>query len=109
MSTELLKFLGIEGLKNMILTSKYEAAIMDALNLCGQVTINDLAFQLGVSGETVRRHVDPLVKRGLALRVHGGIIAPISTQEAPFHRRLRKNLDAKRRLAKAASELIKDG
>ena len=88
----------------MALVSKYEAAIMDALNLCGQVTINDLAVQLGVSGETVRRHVDPLVKRGLALRVHGGIIAPISTQEAPFHSRL-----AKRRLAKAASELIKDG
>ncbi|XXK28704.1 DeoR/GlpR family DNA-binding transcription regulator [Arenicellales bacterium nBUS_45] len=105
----MLKLISFEDLKNMALVSKYEAAIMDTLNLCGQVTINDLAVQLGVSGETVRRHVDPLVKRGLALRVHGGIIAPISTQEAPFHRRLRKNLDAKRRLAKAASELVKDG
>ncbi len=93
----------------MALVSKYEAAIMGALNLRGRVTINDLAVQLGVSGETVRRHVDPLIKRGLALRVHGGITAPISTHEAPFHRRLRKNLDAKRSLARVASELIKDG
>jgi len=93
----------------MIRASKYEAAILDALNLRGRVTINELAGQLGVSGETARRHVEPLVKKGLAIRVHGGVTAPFSSHEAPFHRRLKKNRDAKRRLAKVAATLIEDG
>ena len=74
----------------MIRASKYEAAILDALNLRGRVTINELAGQQGVSGETARRHVEPLVKKGLAIRVHGGVTAPFSSHEASFHRCLKK-------------------
>jgi len=75
---------------HMIRASKYEAAILDALNLRGRVTINELAGQLGVSGETTRRHVEPLVKKGLAIRVHGGVTAPFPSHEVPFHRCLKK-------------------
>jgi DeoR/GlpR family transcriptional regulator of sugar metabolism len=74
----------------MIRASKYEAAILDALNLRGRVTINELAGQLGVSGETAWRHVEPLVKKGLAIRVHGGVTAPFLSHKAPFQKKKKK-------------------
>jgi DeoR family glycerol-3-phosphate regulon repressor len=64
---------------------------------------------LSVSDETVRRHVQPLVKKGLVLRVHGGIVLPDQLQEAPYLRRMDENKQGKQRIAEKVADLIENG
>ncbi len=87
--------------------SKHESQILREVRLSGACSIIELANVLSVSDETVRRHVQPLVKKGLIHRVHGGII--LAEQEAPFQRRLEENSKPKKRIAKRAAELIQHG
>lgn len=87
--------------------SKHELLILREVRLSGSCSIVELADLLSVSDETVRRHVQPLVKKGLVHRVHGGIV--LAEQEAPFQRRLEENRKPKQRIAKLAAELIHHG
>ncbi len=64
---------------------------------------------LSVSDETVRRHVQPLVNKGLVLRVHGGIVLPDQLQEAPYLRRMDENKKSKQRIADKAASLVQNG
>lgn len=64
---------------------------------------------LSVSDETVRRHVQPLVNKGLVLRVHGGIVLPDALHEAPYLRRMDENKKSKQRIAKKTASLIQNG
>ena len=89
--------------------TRHETAILNAVRLRGASSIAELADQLCVSDETIRRHVKPLVRKGLVIRVHGGVVLPDRLQEAPFQRRLQKNRDAKQRIARAMAEQIEDG
>ncbi len=87
--------------------SKHESEILRTVRMSGSCTISELAELLSVSDETIRRHVQPLVKKGLVHRVHGGIVLP--DQEAPFQRRLAENQRIKQCIAKKAAEWIQHG
>ena len=87
--------------------SKHESLILREARLNGACSITELAELLSVSDETVRRHVQPLVKKALVHRVHGGIV--LAEQEAPFQRRLEENRKPKQRIAKLAATLISHG
>ena len=82
---------------------------MQTVRLHGACTIGELAAQLQVSDETIRRNVKPLVSRGLILKVHGGIALPEQLQEPPFQRRMLEHRDAKQRVAALAAEQIENG
>jgi len=64
---------------------------------------------LSVSDETVRRHVQPLVNKGLVLRVHGGIVLPDQLHEAPYLRRMDENKKSKQRIAAYVAGLVQNG
>ena len=87
--------------------SRHENEILQTVRSRGSCTIMELASLLSVSDETVRRHVQPLVKKGLVHRVHGGVVLP--EQEAPFRRRLGENQQAKQLIASSAASLINNG
>ncbi len=87
--------------------SKHELLILREVRLSGSCSIAELADLLSVSDETVRRHVQPLVKKALVHRVHGGIV--LAEQEAPFLRRLEENRKPKQHIAKLAATLIHNG
>jgi DeoR family glycerol-3-phosphate regulon repressor len=89
--------------------SKRHAEILRLVGEAGTVTIADLATQLDVSLETVRRDVKPLTRDGSVLKMHGAIGLPTFVGEAPFERRMRENADAKRTIAKAVAATIRDG
>lgn len=89
--------------------SLHQAEILRVAQMKGSCTILELADHLGVSDETIRRHVKPLVKQGAVLKVHGGIIMPDRLREAPMDRRMDENRDAKIAIANAAAELVEDG
>ncbi|MCB1755502.1 MAG: DeoR/GlpR transcriptional regulator [Gammaproteobacteria bacterium] len=87
--------------------SRHESEILQTVRARGSCSIVELAALLSVSDETVRRHVQPLVKKGLVHRVHGGVVLP--EQEAPFRRRLGENQQAKEAIARQAASLINNG
>jgi DeoR family glycerol-3-phosphate regulon repressor len=92
-----------------VYTTKREAQILDAVRLRRSCSIGELASQLEVSDETIRRSIRPLVERGLVLRVHGGIVLPDPLQEPPFLRRMQESRAAKQRIAALAARQVHDG
>jgi DeoR family myo-inositol catabolism operon transcriptional repressor len=57
---------------------------------------------------TVRRDINELVSRGSAKKVYGGVCA-VSRDLIPYDERESKNAENKKRIAKAAAALVKDG
>ncbi len=75
----------------------------------GTLAVSEIANALGVSDETVRRDVRPLVHRGDVVKLHGAVTLPHQVGEAPFERRLREFAEAKRAIARRMAELVEDG
>jgi len=76
----------------------------------GRADVAELSEKFGVSRVTVRRDIDVLVEKGLAAKAHGGVLSLENklSYETPFHTRLSRNSDAKRRIARQAASLIAD-
>jgi DeoR/GlpR family transcriptional regulator of sugar metabolism len=73
-----------------------------------------LSRELNVSPSTVRRDVEALELQGVAQRTHGGVIwigdrGPGQTRIYAFNQRMSVELEAKRRIAIAASRLVATG
>lgn len=82
-------------------------AIADQARQEGRVEVATLAEQLQVTHETVRRDLTNLERRGILRRVHGGAIAvERAVGEAALSERSTVMLTEKRRIAKAALELV---
>jgi DeoR family glycerol-3-phosphate regulon repressor len=73
----------------------------------GSVTVEQLAEQLGVTLQTVRRDVQRMADDGLLARFHGGVRVPSSTVENIAHQQ-RKDLHAegKSRIASAVAAAV---
>ena len=89
--------------------SRWQTAILDQVRSEGRASIAALAARLNVSGETIRRHVRPLVEDGLLTRLHGAVELAEGDGEPPFSRRMGERAEAKRAIARAAAELVPDG
>jgi DeoR family glycerol-3-phosphate regulon repressor len=83
------------------------------LNLLKQVhtqnpsTVDQLATQLGVTVQTVRRDIHRLSEAGLLARFHGGVRLPNSTIEnIAYHHRENLNAQGKRRIAEAVAGAV---
>lgn len=90
-----------------------QARIVEAVRTTGFVSVVDIAANLSVSEMTIRRDLIDLERDGLLERTHGGAVAidgapehPLDQVEPEFDARLRKNRDAKERIARAALSLI---
>jgi DeoR family transcriptional regulator, glycerol-3-phosphate regulon repressor len=92
----------------MALTGR-QAEILNALRENGTATISALAGQLNVSTESIRRDVKALVEAREAVKRHGSVALPYELAEAPFERRMRERVGAKRAIARRAARLIEDG
>jgi DeoR family glycerol-3-phosphate regulon repressor len=87
--------------------NRWQSEILDAVRGEGRATISGLAASLNVSGETIRRHVRPLVAEGLLIRGHGEVA--LAEREPPFQRRMGVRAAAKRAIARAAAARVPDG
>lgn len=72
-------------------------------------TIAELAEQLNVSGETIRRNVKRLVAEGLVLKVHGGITLPFLEHEPHLLKRMATQVNEKKAIAELVADQIEDG
>src|SRR3954452_18014555 len=74
-----------------------------------KVRASDLALRLGVSLDTVRRHLQELADGGALRRVHGGALPPASPGPDAFVDRLPDDVGAKAAIAQAAVALVRPG
>lgn len=91
-------------------SAERQRVIVERLRDTDQVGVAELAEATGASEMTVRRDLDHLASRGVLRRVHGGAVpASPSGVEPPFAARATAAIAAKRAIAAAAAELIRDG
>ena len=88
---------------------KRQNAIMQAVRARGTCSITDLATELDVSTETIRRNIPPLLAKGMLARFHGGVMVPEGREEPPFQRRMHINCAAKKTVAVCVRAHIHDG
>ena len=72
----------------------------------GKVTVEQLADQLGVTLQTIRRDLSELGDAGKLERVHGGAVLPSGTVNIAYEERRRLNAGGKAAMAKACAALI---
>jgi DeoR family transcriptional regulator of aga operon len=86
--------------------------IMKALLRAGDISVQELVDQVGISAPSIRRDLARLEKRGLVLRTHGGatLVEPLLYEpfrhDTSFQARELRAAEAKRRIGLAAGELI---
>ncbi|HPY40863.1 MAG TPA: DeoR/GlpR family DNA-binding transcription regulator [Thiolinea sp.] len=91
-----------------MLNQQRKQFLIHQLQLHGQVIAKQIAQELEVSEDTIRRDLRELAKEGLLQRVHGGAL-PISPALSSFQERQQIAMDAKQQMAQAAIELMQAG
>jgi len=90
-------------------------AVLTALQKSGSVSVEALGKELQVSHVTVRRDLDMLETKGLLRRTHGGAVSiePLFYEpfrnDRSFQAQVGRFAEEKRRIGRAAAELIKKG
>lgn len=82
--------------------------LAERLQLDGRLVVVDIAEELAVSSETVRRDLAALERDGLAQRVHGGAVATRALRilEPGLAQRTTTHVEQKTRIARAAVDLL---
>lgn len=83
--------------------------ILLELQRSGQIRTAQLAEDFAVSEVTIRSDLEILDAQKQLIKTHGGAMAvPLDSPSAAFDERMRRNFEAKRRIAQAAARLIGD-
>src|SRR5690349_21127731 len=98
-----------------MLIAERQSRLQELLAQRGIADLDSLAEQLSVSQSTIRRDVEQLEQKGLVSRTHGGVIwigdrnTSLSNRPYAFDQRMTYQVEAKRRIARAAKELVRPG
>lgn len=90
-----------------MLKKERHALIIKEINLHNKVLSSDLALQLNVSEDTIRRDLNEMDEAGTIVKVHGGALS--RSYHYPFQHDDIYAGDAKKEIAKKAIGMIKDG
>jgi len=82
--------------------------LLDRLRRDGRIVAKEIAAELGLSEDSIRRDLRDLDAAGLAVRVYGGAL-PASPAVVDYAARTSVAPDSKRRVAAAAATLIQPG
>jgi DeoR/GlpR family transcriptional regulator of sugar metabolism len=80
--------------------------MLDTITACERIEVAKLAELMGVSKVTLRKDLDQLEKKGI-ISHERGYVSPGSSDD--INNRLSYHYETKRKIARAASELVKDG
>jgi DeoR/GlpR family transcriptional regulator of sugar metabolism len=94
-----------------MLAVQRRAQIIQAVEAAGTLTTDELAQQLRVSGETIRRDLLLLDQQRLLRRVHGGAMATpqMRREELPYSIRVAADSNAKQRIGELAAGFVTSG
>jgi len=90
-----------------MLKRERHSLIIKQVNLHNKVLSSDLALQLNVSEDTIRRDLNEMDEAGEIVKVHGGALS--KSYHYPFQHTDIYAADAKKKIAQKAINLIKDG
>jgi DeoR/GlpR family transcriptional regulator of sugar metabolism len=90
-----------------MLKKERHSLIIREINLHNKVLSSDLALQLNVSEDTIRRDLNEMDEAGEIVKVHGGALS--KSYHYPFQHNDIYAGEAKQRISKKAIELITDG
>jgi DeoR/GlpR family transcriptional regulator of sugar metabolism len=91
-----------------MLAAQRRDLLLSRLHADGRLVAKDLAAELGVTEDSVRRDLRELAAAGLCQRVYGGAL-PVSPAVADYAARGSVSPEAKQRVAAVAAGLIKAG
>ncbi len=91
-----------------MLSAERRELLLERLRVDGRIVAKDLAVELGLSEDTVRRDLRELAAAGLCQRVYGGAL-PASPALVDYGRRVDVEPQSKERVAARAIELIEPG
>lgn len=91
-----------------MLVAERREFLLQRLAVDGKVIAGDVARQLGISEDSVRRDLRELAAAGLCQRVYGGAV-PVSRALVDYRSRASVEPNSKRRVAARAAQLIRDG
>jgi DeoR/GlpR family transcriptional regulator of sugar metabolism len=91
-----------------MLAAQRRDLLLERLRADGRLVAKDLAAELGVSEDSVRRDLRELAAAGLCQRVYGGAL-PVSPAIADYAGRERVEPASKQRVAAAAARLVAPG
>lgn len=83
--------------------------ILEDLSCNGSVSVAELAGKFDVSVATIRRDLELLEEQRLVARIHGGAVPRGILYELPLRYKAARRQDEKRRIARAAAELVGEG
>ena len=86
-----------------------QRSILDAVRSQVTISVEDLAQQLAVTPQTVRRDVKQMEEARLLARYHGGVGLPSSVENIDYSQRQVMNIAAKRRIAAAVAARVRPG
>ncbi|MEV8025563.1 DeoR/GlpR family DNA-binding transcription regulator [Microbacterium sp. NPDC080220] len=91
-----------------MLAATRKQLLLDRLRSDGRIVAKELAAELGLSEDSIRRDLRELDAAGLAVRVYGGAL-PASPAVANYGVRETVATDSKTRVARRAAQLIEPG
>jgi DeoR family transcriptional regulator, aga operon transcriptional repressor len=99
----------VEDLDNLSGVERQQR-LLEYIQQVGRVSVQRIADIFSVSLATARRDLNDLADQGKVQRVHGGAIAlKLGIPEPPVLLRESQQMDEKRRIARAAAGLVRDG
>ncbi|HEY4453252.1 MAG TPA: DeoR family transcriptional regulator, partial [Pseudonocardiaceae bacterium] len=91
-----------------MLVSERRDLLLSRLRTDGKVLAKQIAAELGVAEDSIRRDLRELAAAGLCQRVYGGAL-PVSPAIADYATRQAVATDSKQRVAAAAAALVNPG
>src|ERR687898_2158737 len=93
--------------KRAMMPEQRQQRMAELVRETGSVAVPELEEEFEVSAATARRDLAVLERQGKVKRTHGGAVVPGLTQhEDSFQQRLGEAVEAKKRLARAATALL---
>ncbi|MEJ1088735.1 DeoR/GlpR family DNA-binding transcription regulator [Microbacterium sp. Mu-80] len=90
-----------------MLTRSRRASIEAEIKSSGEVTVQKLAEEFGVSASTIRRDLNELSRQGRLQRVRGG--GSIDPDPAPYHQIESSHAESKCQIGRATAAMVQDG
>jgi DeoR/GlpR family transcriptional regulator of sugar metabolism len=91
-----------------MLAAQRRDLLLERLNRDGRIVAKDLATELGISEDSIRRDLRELAAAGMCQRVYGGAL-PVSPAIADYATRQHVEVSGKQRVAAAAAALVEPG
>jgi DeoR family glycerol-3-phosphate regulon repressor len=83
--------------------------LLDFLRQHGDTSLQELAQEMRVTAQTIRRDVRALEEAELVARFHGGVGLPSTVENIDYAQRQILNADAKRRIGKLVAQQVEPG